>query len=136
MSSIKTAEEYLAEHPTLSDNLRREGTRVVFCMGFDTAKEQGEEAYDGWLPTPDNINALPGPVKRFIHDLETNCDPAGIIRENIVGGDIITALTKECDALRAENERLTQEILDLRQRDGVLVVTCDSCRALTEGEDA
>jgi hypothetical protein len=32
--------------------------------------------------TPDEINALPDRVRRYIHDLETNCDPAGTIRDN------------------------------------------------------
>jgi hypothetical protein len=30
--------------------------------------------------TPDEINALPEPVRRYIHDLETRCDPAGDLR--------------------------------------------------------
>lgn len=30
-----------------------------------------------WLPTADNVNALPEPVRRFVHDLATRCDPAG-----------------------------------------------------------
>jgi hypothetical protein len=33
-------------------------------------------------PTPENINALPEPLRRFVHDVETNCDPQGIIREH------------------------------------------------------
>jgi hypothetical protein len=39
---------------------------------------------DDWLPTSKNINALPDPLRQFIHDLETLCDPAGIVRENIL----------------------------------------------------
>jgi len=34
-------------------------------------------------PDAAHINALPDPLRRFIHDIETNADPAGIIRENI-----------------------------------------------------
>lgn len=34
---------------------------------------------DNWLPTPENINALPEPLRRYVHDLETRCDPAGDI---------------------------------------------------------
>jgi hypothetical protein len=30
-----------------------------------------------WAPTAENINKLPEPVRRYIHDLETNTDPAG-----------------------------------------------------------
>jgi len=32
---------------------------------------------DDWRPTADSINALPQPLRRYIHDLETRCDPAG-----------------------------------------------------------
>lgn len=30
-----------------------------------------------WLPTPENVNALPQPLRDYIHELETRCDPAG-----------------------------------------------------------
>jgi hypothetical protein len=30
-----------------------------------------------WKPTPENINALPEPIRQYIHDLATVCDPAG-----------------------------------------------------------
>lgn len=35
-----------------------------------------------WLPTAENINALPEPLRLYIAGLETLCDPAGIVREN------------------------------------------------------
>lgn len=38
-------------------------------------------APSGWLPTPANINALPEPVRKYIHDVETRCDPAGYVAE-------------------------------------------------------
>src|SRR5215469_6767702 len=31
---------------------------------------------EGWLPTAENVNALPEGVRRYVHDLETRCDPA------------------------------------------------------------
>jgi len=34
-----------------------------------------------WLPTPGNINNLPEPLKRFIHDL-TTCCPSELVAEN------------------------------------------------------
>lgn len=37
---------------------------------------------EDWLPTADSINALPEPLRRFIHDLETMADPAGLVQEN------------------------------------------------------
>lgn len=42
---------------------------------------------DSWVPDRDGINFLPEPLRRFIHDLETRCDPAGEV------GDLI--LTKD-----------------------------------------
>lgn len=45
-----------------------------------------------WLPTAKNINALPNPIRRYIHDIETNCDPAGMVQENVI-------LKENCKAL-------------------------------------
>lgn len=39
---------------------------------------------DNWLATSENINALPRPLRKYIHDLHTNCDPAGMVRENVL----------------------------------------------------
>ena len=48
-----------------------------------------------WKPTSENINSLPKPLKDFIHGIESLCDPAGIIRENIILRDIVVSLEKE-----------------------------------------
>ena len=37
---------------------------------------------EDWLPTPESVNALPEPLRKYIHDLEALCDPAGIVAEN------------------------------------------------------
>jgi len=39
------------------------------------------EIAPGWLPTTENVNALPDPLRRYIHDLETRCDPSGEVLE-------------------------------------------------------
>jgi hypothetical protein len=57
---------------------------------------------DPWTPTPENISALPNPVRRFIHDLETVCDPAGDVQ-------MIYALRVENAMLRYECERLARK---------------------------
>jgi hypothetical protein len=36
---------------------------------------------DTFVPDPDHINALPGPLRKYIHDLETRADPAGDVAE-------------------------------------------------------
>ena len=55
---------------------------------------------EDWLPTPDNINALPEPVRKFIHDLETNTDPAHIVRENILIKDTCKLLLEKLEEKR------------------------------------
>ena len=39
------------------------------------------EINDSWLPTSKNINALPVPIRKFIHGLETFC-PSELVMEN------------------------------------------------------
>lgn len=49
---------------------------------------------EDWQPTPEHINALPAPIRRYIAELETLCDPAGIVRENVMLRDALAALEK------------------------------------------
>lgn len=35
-----------------------------------------------WLPTPENVNALPEPLRRYIHHLATHADPQLTIQQN------------------------------------------------------
>jgi len=55
-----------------------------------------------WLPTAENVNALPDPIRRYIHDLETNCDPPSMVRENII-------LKETCKAL----EMMKKPVVDM-----------------------
>jgi hypothetical protein len=45
-------------------------------------RRQIEEHFEDWMPTVENKNRLPKPLRDYIADLETLCDPAGIVREN------------------------------------------------------
>lgn len=70
----------------------------------------------GWTPTAANVNALPEPIRRYIHQLETTCDPSGDTQERVIAQDIcrtqaiqleqaeqqITTLTAERDQLQAD----------------------------------
>lgn len=47
----------------------------------------------------ETINSLPEDVRQFIHDLETNCDPDSVVRENYL--------------LRRENSTLREKIATL-----------------------
>ena len=50
-----------------------------------------------WKPTPNNINSLPEKIRNYISELETTCDLAGIIRENIILRDIVKSLEIELE---------------------------------------
>lgn len=50
------------------------------------------EISDDWLPTADNINALPMPLRRYIHDIETKWDPAHTVQELAAARDLIAQL--------------------------------------------
>lgn len=56
---------------------------------------------DDWLPTADNINALPDPLRRYIHDLETMADPAGLVQENYELKAQVRAVEAMMERLRA-----------------------------------
>ena len=57
---------------------------------------------DDRTPTAENINALPEPLRVYIHDLKTVCDPAGDVSE-------LFRLQTETRMLRWECERLAVE---------------------------
>jgi hypothetical protein len=59
---------------------------------------------DNWAPTAENINALPRPLRDYIHRLEANTDPAGMVRENVL--------------LRDRIEQLEELIREMGERDG------------------
>lgn len=48
--------------------------------------------WEQWLPDAQHINALPQPVRSYVHDLETNADPAGMVAENVLLRDLVEAL--------------------------------------------
>jgi len=49
---------------------------------------------DDWKPTASAINALPAPLRKYIHDVEAMCDPAGMVQQ-------IAALRDQVDQLCA-----------------------------------
>lgn len=58
----------------------------------DPAAPRQEPTLAAFIPTPENVNALPEPLRRYIHDLQTDCDPSGTIRENVIARETITSL--------------------------------------------
>ena len=57
--------------------------------------------------TPDEINALPERVRLYIHDIETQCDPAGMVAENTLLRDQVRALDAMIARLKSQLKRLT-----------------------------
>jgi hypothetical protein len=48
-----------------------------------------------WTPTAENINALPRPLRQYIHDLQANTDLVETMRENFRLRQEIAALRKK-----------------------------------------
>jgi len=55
---------------------------------------------EDWKPTPDNINALPEPIRNYIHDLVSNCNPAGMVAENTLLRDQLKQMQKKIEELK------------------------------------
>jgi hypothetical protein len=79
-----------------------------------------------WAPTAENINTLPAPIRDYIHQLETNADPAGIVRENTLAKDISRALCTEITSLR-------QQVAELEARLSAYREALEACIPHIEG---
>jgi len=55
------------------------GSTVCIVADAERLADEFLRLNNDWQPTPENINELPEAVRRFVHDLETRCDPAGDI---------------------------------------------------------
>ena len=56
---------------------------------------------EGWLPTAENVNALLEGIRRYVHDLETRCDPAGDVQTMALQADTIRGLDAKVRELEA-----------------------------------
>ena len=91
-------------HVTLQKRPQRQSTEADTeseKKGRGARASRGAALPEGWTPTDDNINALPAPLRRYIHDIETKCDPAGDIRTIAVLRDHLEAFSR----LSAERQR-------------------------------
>jgi hypothetical protein len=73
-----------------------------------TRKKESLQIDAGWLPTPDSVNALPEPLRRYIHDLIANCDPGDLVRENTFLKQQVDELTVLVDAMKRSRKKRTQ----------------------------
>jgi hypothetical protein len=69
--------------------------------------------YKNWKPTSENINNLPEPIRKYIHNLETNCDPAGLVSENICLKENCESLQIKIKEEKSKYEKFEKYILDL-----------------------
>ena len=69
-----------------------------------------------WLPTPKNINALPQPLKSYVHDLQTNCDPQYTMQDLTITKDINKHLETALIDLIEQYELMLGEYPDGSQR--------------------
>lgn len=84
------------------------------------AKEQIRQhiqAYKGWLPTSKNINALPEPIRKYIHDIETNCSPANMVQENTLLKDTCEQLEKKLE-MSSNRIKVLKRIIDTPKAKG------------------
>ena len=63
---------------------------------------QRAQPREDWTPTAANINALPEPVRKYVHHLASVCDPAGDLRELAIARDTIRSLSALVDEQEAQ----------------------------------
>ncbi len=102
----KEAVEWVVEH---EDSVR--GSDLA-GLAYDAGRASRDavvnvtEFVDGvGMNLTDQINALPWPLRSFVHDLETRADPAGDLRSRRVAEDAVLALEAELARLAAKIER-------------------------------
>jgi hypothetical protein len=75
-----------------------EATRVA-VWALSDPPEPGDP-WDGWIPDVEHINALPEPLRRYVHDLETRADPAGDVATLAIQRETIAALERLLEEAR------------------------------------
>lgn len=71
---------------------------------------------DDWQPTADAVNALPGPLRRYVINLETIADPASLVREATIQRETALALAERVRELEQPAMRSAGERAPVRQR--------------------
>lgn len=84
------------QNPYLVEITKIEREKVFLSRDLGRAKKR-IEALENFKPTAEHINALPEPLRAYIHDLETRCDPSGDVRR-------LTLLKQRTQQLREQVE--------------------------------
>jgi hypothetical protein len=66
------------------------------------ASEAAVAGGEGWVPTAENVNALPEGIRRYVHDLQTRCDPAHDVQKMALQADTTRGLDAKVRELEAE----------------------------------
>ena len=66
------------------------------------ATEAAVAGGEGWLPTAENVNALPEGIRRYVVDLQTRCDPTADEQRMALQADTIRSLDAKVRELEAE----------------------------------
>ena len=74
-----------------------------------------------WLPTSANINALPEPVRSYIADIETRCDPQYTMQQSVLLKDQVRQLEHKLQEYKATIAEQGAEIARLNKRTDDLV---------------
>lgn len=123
-------EEWIEEKARKAMNMvyGAEGCGMYDCKDFiRSLVEEMPTICKDWLPTVENINNLPEPVRKYIRDIETNVDPQGMVRENVIMKDTIKTLEKILEE--------KPEPLDLEQQARELFSWSADPRTIKECED-
>lgn len=75
-------------------NEERTGAGYLLCECPAGQPLSPPDAAKPWLPTPANINALPDPIRDYIHALQTRCDPSSELRELVIARETCKALAQ------------------------------------------
>ncbi len=75
---------------------------VRFMLHEFLATEAAIAGGEGWVPTAENVNALPEGIRRYVHDLETRCDPAHDVQKMALQADTIRGLDAKVRELEAQ----------------------------------
>ena len=64
---------------------------------------------EAWTPTSENVNALPAPVRQYVHDIETRCDPAGEVQQRAALQESVAGLSALLAEARAAHDAQTAQ---------------------------
>jgi predicted GTPase len=71
---------------------------------------------DEWIPNAANINALPDPLREYIHHLHTIADPQLMVQQNWELRDLVAALEAILQRERRETAKARRKARSARRR--------------------